>query len=57
MLKNRRKIVGKGVGGGNFEEEIETYKMPRQNKSMYEVSFKSDNGKGFKNRGKIRERN
>ena len=48
MLKNRRKILGEGVGGGNFEEEIETYKMPRQNKSMYEVSFKSDNGQVLK---------
>ena len=31
--------------------------MPMQIKSMYVVSSKSDNGKGFKNRGKIRERN
>ena len=31
--------------------------MPMQNKSMYKVSSKSDNGKGFKNGGKIRERN
>ena len=36
---------------------MKTYKRPSQNKSMYEVSSKSDNGKGFKIRGKIRERN
>ena len=30
--------------------------MPMENKSMYKVSSKSDNGKGFKNKGKIAER-
>ena len=48
--------IQKGLGR-NFEKKMKTYKMPTQNKSMYEVSSKSDNGKGFKNRGKIRKRN
>ena len=44
--------------GGNFEKKnMKTYKMASQNKSMFEVSTKSDYGKGFKNKGKITERN
>ena len=43
------------IGEGNFEKKMKTYKMPMQFKSMYEVSSKSDNGKGFKNRGKVGE--
>ena len=35
---------------------MKTYKMPMQNKSVYEISSKSDNGKDFKNRGKARKR-
>ena len=51
------KIGGEFGGGGEFRKQIKTSQFPSQNKSIYEVSSKSDNGKGFKNRGKIRERN
>ena len=41
------------TGGGNFEKKMKTYKMPMQNKPIYENSSKSDNGKVVKYTGKI----
>ena len=43
--------------GEGDSKKMKTCKMSSQNKSMYEVPSKSDNGKGFTNRGKIRECN
>ena len=50
-------LFGGGGGSEISREKIKTFKMPPQNKSIYEVSSKSGKRKGFKNRGKIKERN
>ena len=52
MVKNRGKILG---GKGGVLKKMKTYKMPMQNKPIYEISSKSDNGKVIKFRGNIRE--
>ena len=59
MFKNRGKILqgSGGIWGGISKKKIKTSQIRSKNKSMYEVSFKSDNEKGFTNRGKVRDRN
>ena len=48
---------GEFRGGGISKKKMQTSQIPYQIESMQEVSYKLDNGKGFKNRGKIRDRN
>ena len=60
IVNSSRPWVGREVGGGrgDFEgTEMKNFQMPSEIICEYEVSFKLGNGKGFKNKGKIRERN